>query len=119
MKLIGNPHYRSWKDWIVEQMKKMGKNSFEEERKHEESPVELIIHKLSALNNQIITCILLYDWVEWIDVKEKPLTPWPCHQPTEKEIEQVQTEDKSMPYQLDSEVLNSEDYNYVYSTVHG
>ena len=61
MKLIGNPHYRSWKDWIVEQMKKMGKNSFEEERKHEESPVELIIHKLSSLNNQIITCILLYD----------------------------------------------------------
>ena len=54
-----------------------------------------------------------------VDAKPSPLTPWPCHQPTEKEIEQVQTEEKTAHYQLDSELLNSEDYNMVYSTVHG
>lgn len=57
MRLIGSPHYRSWKDWIADQMKKMGKNSYEEEQKKEVSSVELIIKKLDALNRHTITCM--------------------------------------------------------------
>ena len=50
--------------------------------------------------------------------EQPPLTPWPCHVPTQKEIEDAQTEGVATQLQ-ETGVLNSEDIQMVYSTVHG
>ena len=50
--------------------------------------------------------------------EQPPLTPWPCHVPTQKEIEDAQTEGIGERVQEEG-VMKNEDIQMVYSTVHG
>ena len=50
--------------------------------------------------------------------EQPPLTPWPCHTPTQKEIEDAQTEGIGERVQEEG-VMKNEDIQMVYSTVHG
>lgn len=51
--------------------------------------------------------------------EQPPLTPWPCHTPTQKEIEDAQTEGIGDHVQEAEGVMKNEDIQMVYSTVHG
>ena len=50
--------------------------------------------------------------------EQPPLTPWPCHVPTQKEIEDAQTEGVATQLQ-ETGVLNSEDIQIEDSSGHG
>lgn len=50
--------------------------------------------------------------------EQPPLTPWPCHTPTQKEIEDAATEGIGERVQEEG-VMKNEDIQMVYSTVHG
>lgn len=53
--LVGHPQYKSWREWITEQMKKMGRD-VEETVSPDHSSVEKVIEELCELNGGIVSC---------------------------------------------------------------
>ena len=53
-----------------------------------------------------------------VDEEMTPLTPWPCHQPTQKELADLDEQEKKEENQITDEGTDSE-YKMVYSRVHG
>lgn len=53
-----------------------------------------------------------------VDEDMPSLTPWPCHEPTKKELADLDEQEKMEENQLMTENVDSE-YKMVYSRVHG
>lgn len=52
---MGHREYKSWREWIAEQMKKMGRE-VEETVYSDHSSVEKVIEELNALNEGVVIC---------------------------------------------------------------
>ena len=57
-------------------------------------------------------------WLLILDEELPSLTPWPCHEPTKKELADLDEQEKMEENQLITE-NEDHDYKMVYSRVHG
>ena len=76
-----------------------------------------VMEELDAMGEGQLVCGSVGD-PSFLVTEQPPLTPWPCHTPTQKEIEDAQTEGIGERVQEEG-VMKNEDIQMVYSTVHG
>ena len=66
-----------------------------------------------------VRCVLCGLEVECVVIDRFPLTPWPCHIPTDQELENAQSEKAEETAVDDETAVNSNEFQMVYSRVHG
>lgn len=64
-------------------------------------------------------CVLRGWGIECVVIDRFPLTPWPCHIPTDQELENAQSEKAEETAGDDETAVNSNEFQMVYSRVHG
>lgn len=78
---------------------------------------DAVMEELDAMGEGQLVCGV-WGIPSFLVTEQPPLTPWPCHTPTQKEIEDAQTEGIGERVQEEG-VMKNEDIQMVYSTVHG
>lgn len=122
--LIGSDRYVSWKDWTEATLAKLGKapqtsaDSRGSSDYNNSAAEDAVMEELDQMGEGQLLCAKLGD-PSFLVTEQPPLTPWPCHTPTQKEIEDAQTEGIGEHLQETDGVLKNEDIQMVYSAVHG
>lgn len=121
--LVGSDHYVSWRDWTNATLAKLGKAPQDSSDSRGSSDYsngateDAVMEELDAMGEGQLVCGSVGD-PSFLVTEQPPLTPWPCHTPTQKEIEDAQTEGIGERVQEEG-VMKNEDIQMVYSTVHG
>ena len=64
-------------------------------------------------------CVWCGLWNGRVVIDRFPLTPWPCHIPTDQELENAQSEKAAETAVEEDAAVNSNEFQMVYSRVHG